>query len=108
MNLRIRDIVLNGESEGKTFYEVIQDGEALGMQTFDIHILKLFRDGLITAETALSFASKKSVVARGLDQIKATKGEKTSDIEGLSLDAEYVKPTDPRSKSQRIGPPPKR
>ena len=108
MNLRIEDIILNGESEGKTYYEVIQDSEALGMQTFDTHILQLFKDGLITEETALSYASKKSVVARGADLIKATKGEKTSDIEGLALDAEYVKPADPRGKSQRIGPPPKR
>jgi len=34
------------------------------MQTFDTHILKCFTDGLITAETALSYASKKSVIAR--------------------------------------------
>jgi len=108
MNLRVQDIILNGESEGKTFYEVIQESEALGMQTFDTHILKLFREGLITAETALSYASKKSVVARGLDQIKATKGEKTSDIEGMLLDAEYAKRADPRRKTQRVGLQPRR
>jgi len=108
MNLRIQELILNGESEGKTFYEVIQDSESLGMQTFDTHILKLFRDGLITEEAALSYASKKSVIARGLDQIKATKGEKTSDIDGLSLDAEYAKKIDPHSKTQRIGVPPRR
>ena len=107
MNLRIQEIILNGESDGKTFYEVIQDSEAMGMQTFDTHILKCFTDGLITAETALSYASKKSVIARGLDQIKATKGEKTSDIDGLALDAEYAKKIDPRSKTQRIGVPPR-
>ena len=101
MNLRIQDIIVNGESDGKTFYEVIQDSAALGMQTFDTHILQFFREGRITPETALSYASKRSVVARGLDQIKATKGEKTSDIEGLSLDAEYAKPVDPRRTPQR-------
>jgi len=56
--LRIQEIILNGESDGKTFYEVIQDSEAMGMQTFDTHILKCFTDGLITAETALSYASR--------------------------------------------------
>lgn len=106
-NLRIQEIILNGESDGRMFYEVIQDSEALGMQTFDTHILKFFQDGLITAETALSYASKKTVIARGLDQIKATKGEKTSDIDGLALDAEYAKQMDPRRKTQRIGPPPR-
>ncbi|MBI2454520.1 MAG: PilT/PilU family type 4a pilus ATPase [candidate division NC10 bacterium] len=108
MNIRIEEVILNGESEGKTFYEIIQDGEALGMQTFDTHILRLFQEGLITEETALSYASKRSVVARGLDTIKATKGEKTSDIEGLALDADYGrKPRQPGG-PLRPGPPPKR
>jgi len=107
MNLRIEEVILNGESEGKTFYEIIQDSEALGMQTFDTHIIRLFRDGVITEETALSYASKRSVVSRGLDVIKATKGEKTSDIEGLALDKEYSKQIPQPGKSQRIGPPPK-
>jgi len=103
VNIRIEEVILNGESEGKSFYEIIQDTEALGWQTFDTHILKLFQEGVITEETALSYASKKSVVARGLDTIKASKGEKTTDIEGLSLDAEYGKDLDPR-KSQRVSP----
>ncbi|HYL81518.1 MAG TPA: PilT/PilU family type 4a pilus ATPase [Candidatus Acidoferrum sp.] len=108
MNMRIEEVILNGESEGKSYYEIIHDSEALGMQTFDTHILQLFQQGLITEETALSYASKRSTVARGLDTIKATKGEKTSDIEGLSLDTDYSKQQDPRSRSSRIGPPPKR
>ncbi|HTU03385.1 MAG TPA: PilT/PilU family type 4a pilus ATPase [Candidatus Sulfotelmatobacter sp.] len=102
MNIRIEEIILSGESEGKTFYEIIQDSEALGMQTFDTHILRLFKEGVITEETALSYASKRSTIARGLDTIKATKGEKTSDIEGLALDTEYSKIPDPRTRSQRI------
>jgi hypothetical protein len=52
----------------------------------------------------MSYASRRSVVARGLDTIKATKGEKTSDIEGLSLDADYTKQQDLR-RSQRVVPP---
>jgi hypothetical protein len=31
------------------------------------------------------------VVSRGIDQLKAQKGEKTSDIEGLKLDGNYGK-----------------
>jgi len=95
MNLRVEEVILNGESEGKTYYEIIQDGEPLGMQTFDTHILQYFREGLITEETALSYASRRSVVARGLDQHKASKGEKTSDIVSLTMDTEYAKPSDP-------------
>ena len=102
MNLRVEEVILNGESEGKTYYEIIQDGETLGMQTFDTHILQLFREGLITEETALSYASRRSVVARGLDQYKAGKGEKTSDIDGLAMDAEYAKPSDPRQRRRAV------
>jgi twitching motility protein PilT len=101
MNLRVEEVILNGESEGKTYYEIIQDGEALGMQTFDTHILRFFREGQITEETALSYASRKSVVARGLDQYKASKGEKTSDIESLTMDAEYAEPSAPRRTPRR-------
>ena len=35
---RVFKFIENGESEGKTYYEIIQDGETLGMQAFDSHI----------------------------------------------------------------------
>jgi len=91
MNLRIEEIILNGESEGKTFYEVIHDSEALGMQTFDYHILRLLQGGQITEETALSFASRRSVVAQGLDSAKATRGQRISDVEGPSHGLDFAK-----------------
>jgi twitching motility protein PilT len=88
-NLRIKDAIINGESEGKTFYEILTTGEAYGMWTFDKHILKLFAQGLVTEETALAYASRKTVVARGIDTLKAAKGEKTTDINELAMDEEY-------------------
>ncbi|VAX32553.1 Twitching motility protein PilT, partial [hydrothermal vent metagenome] len=88
-NLRIKDAIINGESEGKTFYEILTTGEAYGMWTFDKHILKLVAQGLITEETALAYASRKTVVARGIDTLKAAKGEKTTDIDILAMDEEY-------------------
>ncbi|MBF0505210.1 MAG: PilT/PilU family type 4a pilus ATPase [Nitrospirae bacterium] len=90
-NLRVKESVVNGESEGKTFYEIIDSGEAYGMQTFDKAIIKLYREGMITEETAMTYASRKPVVGRGIDMIKSSKGEKTTDIEGLRLDKDYDK-----------------
>ena len=90
-NLRVKESILNGESEGKTFYEIIEAGDAYGMQTFDKAILKLYQDGLITEETAMAYASKKPIVGRGIDMVKGAKGEKTTDIEGLKLDKAYDK-----------------
>jgi len=90
-NLRVKDTILNGESEGKTFYEIIDAGEAFGMMTFDKCIIEHYKNGLITEETALAYASRKAVVGRGIDRIKSTRGEKTSDIDELAIDGEYGK-----------------
>lgn len=90
-NIRVKDTILNGESEGKTFYDIIDAGEAFGMQTFDNAIIKLYEDGQITEDTALAYSSKKPIVGRGIDMIKAKRGEKTTPIEGLKLDKEYEK-----------------
>ncbi len=86
MNLRVKELILNGESEDKTFYDVIADGKPMGMQTFDQHILELFEDGLITEQTALGYCSRRSVVKRGLDRIKAARGESTTGIKGLAME----------------------
>jgi twitching motility protein PilT len=90
-NLRSKDSLLNGESDGKTFYEIIEAAEPFGMQTFDQSILKLFQKGVIDEDTALAYASRKSVVRRGIDGTKQQRGIGTSDIEELALDQEYDK-----------------
>jgi twitching motility protein PilT len=88
-NLRVKDSILNGESEGKTFYEIIEGSRPFGMMTFDQCIVDHFKDGLITEETALSYASRKGVVGRMIDSVKSERGEKTTEIEGLKLDDQY-------------------
>ena len=90
-NLRMKDAVLNGESEGKTFYEIIEQGRTFGMMTFDQCIADLYEKGLVDAKTAISYASRRAVVGRSIDAIKASRGEKTTSIEGLSLDSQYGK-----------------
>ncbi|MDH5297728.1 MAG: PilT/PilU family type 4a pilus ATPase [Desulfobulbaceae bacterium] len=86
MNLRVKDLIANGETEDKTFYNVIEDGTAHGMMTFDQHILQLYDEGLITEETALGYCSRRTAVGRGLDRIKAARGEATSGITGLGME----------------------
>jgi twitching motility protein PilT len=90
-NLRIKDTILQGESEGKTFYEIISAGKAFGMTTFDDYIVELYEKGLITEETAMAYASRKGIVGRGIDSIKSSRGEATTDIEGLQVDNDYGK-----------------
>lgn len=90
-NLRVKDTVLHGESEGKTYYEIMQAGAPFGMTTFDDYIVGLYEEGLITIETAMAYASRKGVVGRGIDSVKSARGEKTTDIEELELDNGYSK-----------------
>ena len=84
-NLRIRESIINGESEGKTFYEIIEQSQPYGWQTFDQAILHVFGEGLITEETAMAYASRKGSMGRGVDTLKKKRGETTTEIEGLSL-----------------------
>lgn len=95
-NLRVREAIIKGESEGKTFYEMTQQAKPFGWITFDDYIVDLYQQGIVSEETALAYSSKRAVTKRGIDQIKAARGEKTTDIEGLQIDKGY---------SQRIGQP---
>jgi len=90
-NIRVRDTVLHGESEGKTFYDIMEAGHAFGMITFDRHVIKLYEQGLITQDTAMAYASQRGVVGRGIDAIKSARGETTTDIDKLEIDREYNK-----------------
>jgi len=91
-NMRIKDTILHGESEGKTFSEIITASKAFGMITFDDYIVELYQKELITEETARGYATNKGVVGRGIDSVKSSKGEKTTELGKLSLDQDYGKP----------------
>jgi len=90
-NMRVKDTILQGESEGKTYYEIIQAGTAFGMTTFDDYIIGLYEKGLISEDTADAYASRKGVVGRGIDQVKAKRGQATTDIDNLEVDLGYGK-----------------
>jgi twitching motility protein PilT len=90
-NLRVKDAIEHGESDGKTFYEIIEAAGSFGWRNFDMTMLELFEHGFITEETALLYCTNKGVVTRGLDRIKKIRGENTSSLTGLKLDIEYGK-----------------
>jgi len=90
-SLRVKESILSGESEGKTFYDMMVAGRPFGMVTFDDYIIELFEHGLITQETAMAYCSNKSVVGRGLDKVKSSRGEATTDIKDLEIDRGYGK-----------------
>ncbi len=93
-NLRVKEVIENGESEGKTFYDIIHGSQPFGMMTFDQSIADLFQKGLITEQTAVSYASRKSIIGRAIDSIKSIRGEKTTNIEDLKIDMDYGRKVD--------------
>ncbi len=90
-NLRVKDTILHGESEGKTYYEIIQAGKAFGMITFDDYIVELFSQGKISEATGKAYASNKGIVGRGIDSVKSSKGQATTDLGKLEVDKDYGK-----------------
>ena len=87
-SLRVKDLILNGETEEKTFYQVIKAGSTSNMRTFDQHLLELYQYGLITEESAITFSSHRSEIKRGLDSIKSSRGQRTSNIDELQMEQE--------------------
>ncbi len=90
-SLRVKDVILHGESEGKTFHDIITQGRAFGMMTFDDCIIDLFDKGLIIENTAIAFSSNRAVVNRGIDSIKKTRGDQAAAIGTLEVDKSYGK-----------------
>jgi len=58
--MRTRDYIEKGESEGKSLIDAMEQGEMDGMQTFDNVIERLIRDGVVSIETALPYASNQN------------------------------------------------
>jgi len=90
-SLRVKDSILHGESEGKTYYDMMEASTAFGWTTFDNYITGLFEKGLVSEETAIGYASRRSVVGRGIDLVKSARGESTSKIDKLEIDMGYGK-----------------
>jgi twitching motility protein PilT len=74
-SLRTRETILYGESEGKTFQEIIEAGSTLGWNSFDQSILRAYDDGLIAEDTAMLYCSNKGKFRRELDALKKIRGE---------------------------------
>jgi len=87
--IRSNELILQGEQEGKTFYEIQEVGEPFGMMTFDQSLLHSYEAGTVTEDTAVNYSTRRAVVQRGIDTIKQKRGEKTTDLQGLKLDADY-------------------
>ena len=85
-NLRTRETIALGESEGRTFYEIIEASEPFGWITFDQCLIDAFEKGLLTEEICMNFSTKKGKMTRALDLVKKKRGEGINESSGLQLD----------------------
>ncbi len=84
-NLRVQESIRLGESEGKSFYEIIEASQPFGWRTFDFSCLEGYEQGKITEETALLYCTKRGPVTRGIDNLKKTRGESTTTMNALRM-----------------------
>ena len=79
-NLRAKELILSGESENRTFYDVMTQGTPYGMQTFDQNLIELFKKGLIEEEIALYHCTRRDIVGRQIELIKKQKGAEEGEL----------------------------
>jgi len=73
-SLRTRETIVYGESENKSFHEIIEAGSSMGWHTFDQSIIAAFKAGVITEETALVSCTNKGKMRRELDLLQKQRG----------------------------------
>src|SRR5215813_9944015 len=86
-SLRTQETIRLGESEGKSFYEIIEASQPFGWRTFDFSALEAYEAGLISEDTALLYCTKHGPVTRGIDNLKKARGECTTSIASLRMKA---------------------
>jgi twitching motility protein PilT len=57
---RTREYIREGERDGKTLLDAINDSSLDGMQSFDSELERLIREGVVDAETGLSYATNRT------------------------------------------------
>jgi twitching motility protein PilT len=86
-NLRTQEAIRLGETEGKTFYEIIEGSYSFGWRTFDHACLEAYEQNSITEDNAIVYCTKRNVVSRGVDNIKKARGELANTANSLRMKA---------------------
>src|SRR5260370_36691074 len=76
-NLRLQRHIRLGESEGKSFYEIIEASQPFGWRTFDFSALEAYEQGVISEETALLYCTKRRPVTPRIANINTTPATST-------------------------------
>jgi twitching motility protein PilT len=66
-NSRTKEYIAEGEREGKSLLDAIEDGTIDGMQSFDQELERVINEGIIEREVGLSYATNRTNLALKLD-----------------------------------------
>jgi twitching motility protein PilT len=73
-SLRTRETIVYGESENKSFQEIIEAGSTLGWHSFDQQLLQACEARLVSEETAMLHCTNKGKMRRDLDLLQKKQG----------------------------------
>jgi twitching motility protein PilT len=89
-SLRTRETLLYGESENRSFQEIIEAGGTMGWHTFDQSLLAAYKADLISDETTLIFCQHKNKMRRDIDMVKKLRTLSFDEPSGLRMEDEPV------------------
>src|SRR5687768_2980460 len=92
---RTKEYVQEGEREGKSLMDAMNDGQLDGMQTFDGELERLIGAGVIERDVALSYATNRTNLQLRLE----TQGAGANDAPAIGL-------KDPKAGTRKPTPPP--
>ncbi len=89
-SLRVKECIMMGETENRNYYDIIADSYPFGWMTFDQCLFDLYKQGLVSEDTADLYATKKGRLSQMIDGYKNQQAfaGKTDISSGLSLDAQ--------------------
>jgi len=85
-SLRTRETLLYGESEGKTFQEIIEAGSTMGWHSFDQSLLQAYKSDVISDETALIFCAHKNKMRRDIGMVQKLRNQLFEEPSGLQME----------------------
>jgi twitching motility protein PilT len=102
-SLRTRETITYGESENKTFEEIIEAGSTLGWHSFDQSLIRAFENGIVSEETVIMYCTNKTKMRRTLDTALKARGVEIRDaVSGLRMHMH-----EPEDRAPQQAPPPR-
>lgn len=97
-NLRTREAILLGENDLRNFHEIIESSVQNGWNSFEQCLLRHYKEGTITEETAVLYSVNKSNMRKALDMAKKAMGTADAGPSGFKLmDLEAAHAPNPQS-----------